>query len=223
MPRSVVIGATGAIGAALARGLERDRHAVLRLGRRTTPVLDLLDEASIATAAESAGDGLDLVIDATGVLHGDGMMPEKSLRQLDPAHLARQFAVNATGPALLMKHFLPRLASDRRAVFATLSARVGSIADNTLGGWYGYRAAKAALNQLVRTAAIELARTNQAAICVALHPGTVATPLSAPFAKSGLTLHTPDEAAANLLAVIDRLTRDQTGTLIDQNGLTIPP
>ena len=195
---------------------------VIRLGRSTNPALDLLDEAGIAAAAAFCGPGLTLVIDATGFLHDGQVQPEKSLRQLDPAHLARSFALNATGPALLMKHFLPLLARDERAVFATLSARVGSIADNRLGGWYAYRASKAALNQLVRTAAIELARTRRDAICVALHPGTVDTGLSGPFAKDGLDVQRPAEAAAKLLAVIDGLTPARSGTLIDQDGMTIP-
>jgi NAD(P)-dependent dehydrogenase (short-subunit alcohol dehydrogenase family) len=164
----VVIGASGGIGAALATALENQGRTVLRLGRRTTPPLDLHDQASIATAAAMAGAGLRLVIDATGFLHGQGFTPEKSLRQLDPLHMAHSFAINATGPALLLKHFLPRLARGERAVFATLSARVGSIEDNRLGGWISYRASKAALNQIMRTAAIELGRTHPEAVCVAL-------------------------------------------------------
>ncbi len=218
----VVIGATGGIGAALADALEREGRTVIRLGRRSTPHLDLLDEPSIAAAAAHCGTGLGMVIDATGFLHGDGYMPEKSLRQLDAAHLAHSFAINATGPALLMKHFLPRLARDGRGVFATLSARVGSISDNRLGGWYSYRAAKTALNQLVRTAAIELARTHRHAICVALHPGTVDTSLSRPFAKAGLDVQDAASSAARLLAVIDVLTPAQTGLLFDHNGSQIP-
>ncbi len=218
----VVIGAAGAIGAALTVVLEAGGRPVLRLGRTTQPPLDLLNEASIAAAAEAAGTGLRLVIDATGFLHGDGMLPEKKLSQLDPAQLARSFAINAIGPALLMKHFLPRLDRGERAVFATLSARVGSISDNRVGGWYGYRASKAALNQLVRTAAIELARTHKQAVCVTLHPGTVASGLSDPFAKTGLDVQTPAVAAQRLIDVIDHLTPEQTGLLFDHKGLPIP-
>ena len=192
------------------------------LGRRTVPALDLLDEASIEAAAGSCGDGLRLVIDATGFLHDGQFQPEKSWRQLDPVHLARSFAINATGPALLMKHFLPRLARDGRAVFATLSARVGSISDNRLGGWYAYRASKAALNQLVRTASVELARSRPEAVCVALHPGTVDTGLSGPFAKNGLDVVPAAEAATRLLAVIAGLGSERSGTLVDQNGITVP-
>jgi NAD(P)-dependent dehydrogenase (short-subunit alcohol dehydrogenase family) len=217
----VVVGATGGIGGALANALAQAGQGVVRLGRATDPRLELLDEASIAAAAAFVGPGLRLVIDATGVLHDARSQPEKSWRHLDPAQLAHQFAINAIGPALLMKHFLPLLARNERAVFATLSARVGSISDNHLGGWYGYRASKAALNQLVRTAAIELARTRPLAICVALHPGTVDTDLSRPFAKAGLAVRTPEEAAERLLGVIAGLTVAQTGLLVDYNGKVI--
>ncbi|WWT17948.1 SDR family oxidoreductase [Pararoseomonas sp. SCSIO 73927] len=182
-----------------------------------------MDEASIAAAAEAAGTGLTLVIDATGFLHDARHRPEKAIREIDPAHMAFSFAVNATGPALLMKHFLPRLARDRRAVFATLSARVGSISDNRLGGWVSYRAAKAALNQVVRTASVELARTHRQAVLVALHPGTVETGLSAPFSRAGLEVQEPSAAAARLLSVIDGLAPDRTGLLIDHRGETIAP
>jgi NAD(P)-dependent dehydrogenase (short-subunit alcohol dehydrogenase family) len=220
--RAVVVGAQGGIGAALADALEARGEAVLRLGRGTAPALDLLDEASIAAGAEAAGTGLGLVLDATGFLHDARFRPEKALREIDPAHMAHAFAVNATGPALLMKHFLPRLAADRRAVFATLSARVGSIADNRLGGWYAYRASKAALNQLVRTAAVELARRHKQAVCVALHPGTVDTGLSQPFAKGGLDVQDAAAAAARLLAVVDALTPGQSGGFLDHMGAPIP-
>ena len=219
---AVVIGATGGIGAALSDALERGSDPVMRLGRRTEPRLDLLEEASIAAAAARIGPGLALVIDATGFLHDERYQPEKSLRQIDPTHMALSFAINATGPALLMKHFLPLLARDRRAVFATLSARVGSISHNRLGGWYSYRAAKAALNQIVRSAAIELARTHRLAICVALHPGTVNTGLSGPFAKAGLEVQTPHQAAERLVGVIDALTPSKTGLLLDHQGAQIP-
>jgi NAD(P)-dependent dehydrogenase (short-subunit alcohol dehydrogenase family) len=217
----VVIGAGGGIGAALAEALDAAGRPALRLGRQTTPRLDLLEEASIEACAGAAGTGLDLVIDATGFLHNERFQPEKSWRQLNAAGLAYNFAINTIGPALLMKHFLPRLARDRRALFATLSARVGSIGDNRLGGWYGYRAAKAALNQMVRTAAIELARTHRHAICVALHPGTVDTPLSRPFAKAGLDVRPPAVAAGQLIAVLDGLTPAQSGLFFDYQGKQI--
>lgn len=230
---AVVVGASGGLGAGLADALAalapRGAEQVLCLGRRSDPALDLLDEASIAQAAswvrgqsEAAGQPVRLVIDATGWLHGGGWTPEKTWRQLDAAHMAHAFAVNAIGPALLMKHFLPLLPRQGRAAFATLSAKVGSIGDNQLGGWYSYRAAKAALNQLVRTAAIELARTHPQAVFVALHPGTVDTALSAPFARTGLTVRPPAEAAERLLGVLAGLTPARSGRLIDHTGADLP-
>ncbi len=237
---ALVIGARGGVGAALCTRLRSQSHfhRVLTAGRRSTAAgstcadvdldIDITDEPRIAAAAASIGQLIDpdlplrLVIDATGFLHGSGHEPEKSWRQLDAAHMAHAFAINAIGPALLMKHFLPLLPRSGKAVFATLSAKVGSIGDNRLGGWYSYRASKAALNQLVHTAAIELARQKPQAICVALHPGTVDTPLSSGFAKSGLEVQTPDEAAARLLAVIDRLCAKDTGGFFHHHGEPLP-
>lgn len=223
---AVVVGASGGIGAALARSLERSGrfNGVIGLGRNSPPGIDLLDEATIERAAASlAGAGeIRLVIAATGFLHGEGQAPEKSWSELDPQALAHAFAINATGPALLMKHLLPLLPRTGKAVFAALSARVGSIGDNRLGGWYAYRASKAALNQLVRTAAVELRRRRPEALCVALHPGTVDTRLSAPFRKSGVELQAPEAAAARLLTVIDGLQAAQTGQAFDHNGAVIP-
>lgn len=223
---AVVVGA-GGVGAALLAGLRASGRfsAVVALGRHQHPALDLTDENSIAAAAariEASATPLRLVIDATGFLHGQGFEPEKSLRQLDPAHLAHAFAINAIGPAMLLKHFTPLLAPEGKAVFATLSARVGSIGDNRLGGWYSYRASKAALNQLVRTCAIEIKRRRPDTIVVALHPGTVATPLSAPFAKSGLAVRAPEIAANELLAVIERLEPQDSGEFFDHKGVPIP-
>ena len=222
---AVVVGG-GGVGAAVVAVLREagDYDEVLALGRRGSPALDLLDEASIAAAAAAvrARGVPTLVFDATGFLHGGGMEPEKSWRELDPAHLAHAFAINAIGPALLMKHFLPLLPCERRAVFATLSARVGSIGDNRLGGWYAYRASKAALNQLVRTAAVELRRSRPQAICVALHPGTVDTGLSAPFAKSGLQVQPPALAAQRLLTVLAGLKAEDSGEFFDYRGERLP-
>ena len=223
---AVVFGASGGIGGALVqaiRATERFEH-VVALSRSTSPSIDLLDEASLERAAAFAADlgELRLVIGATGFLYDDRQGPEKSWRELDAVNLARSFALNAIGPALIMKHLLPRLARPGKAVFATLSARVGSIGDNRLGGWYSYRASKAALNQLVRTAAVELARRSPDALCIALHPGTVATALSAPFAATGLEVHLPAAAARHLLAVIDELTADANGGFFDWRGQPVP-
>ena len=223
---AVVVGAGGGIGAALLDRLRTEGAfaRVIALGRHTAPPIDLLDETSIAAAAAeiAAAGELRLVIDATGFLHDETRRPEKSWRELDPAALAHAFAVNAIGPALLMKHLLPLLPREGRAVFATLSARVGSIGDNRLGGWYGYRASKAALNQLLRTAAVELARKRPEALCVALHPGTVATGLSAPFAGTGRDIQSPAAAAARLLAVLGALGPGQSGGFFDHHGKPVP-
>jgi len=224
---AIVVGSSGGIGSALHGRLSAQSRfsAVLGLGRGSSPPLDLTDEASIAAAARHAGAlGADvrLVIDASGILQGEGLTPEKSWRDLDIAQMTRAFAVNAIGPALLMKHFLPLLPRQGRSVFATLSARVGSIGDNRLGGWYSYRASKAALNQFMRTAAIELGRRQPAALCVALHPGTVATSLSAPFVKAGLDVQTPEQAAERLLDTIEHLPPGSSGGFFDHRGNPVP-
>jgi len=196
----------------------------LGFSRSGFPALDLRDESTIAScAAHAARLGVPrLILDATGVLHSDGLQPEKSLRQLNATQMAEAFAINAIGPALLMKHFLPLLPRNEKSVFATLSARVGSIGDNRLGGWFSYRASKAALNQIVRTAAVELGRSHREAICVALHPGTVDTPLTLPLRKAGLDVQSPDSAAERLLAVIDKLGPEHSGGFFDHRGSTVP-
>ncbi|MDP1780976.1 MAG: SDR family NAD(P)-dependent oxidoreductase, partial [Hydrogenophaga sp.] len=148
--------------------------------------------------------------------------PERSWQHLNADALQHNFLINAVGPALVMRHFLPLLPKQGRSVAAFLSARVGSIGDNALGGWYAYRASKAALNQLVHTSAIELARRNKEALCVALHPGTVDTGLSQPFAKTGLQVRPAMEAASDLLAVIDALPAGSSGQFFDHKGLSIP-
>lgn len=223
---AIVFGASGGIGAALLEQLRASGEfdTVIGFSRHGTPAVDLTDESSMAGAVQhAAGLGeIRLAINATGFLHSAQRGPEKSWRELDASYLAHAFAVNAIGPALLMKHLLPRLPRTGRAVFATLSARVGSIGDNRLGGWYGYRASKAALNQLVHTAAIELRRQSREAICVALHPGTVETPLSAPFARDGLEVQAPALAAQRLLQVIAGLGPEHSGGFFDHRGDVVP-
>lgn len=225
--QAVVIGSSGGIGHALMDNL-RSGGAFSRVtgfSRSGNPALDILCEKSIAqAAARIAGrnEPLRLLIVASGFLHGEGMQPEKSFRDLDAAALAHGMAVNAIGPAMVMKHFLPHFPRQGQAIFAVLSARVGSISDNRLGGWYGYRASKAALNQFVRTGAVELARRSRDAICIAVHPGTVDTALSHPFAKKGLKVRTPDEAAANILDVIGRLDPSDSGGFFSWDGSEIP-
>jgi NAD(P)-dependent dehydrogenase (short-subunit alcohol dehydrogenase family) len=217
---AVVIGASGGIGAALVEAL-RDEEVPVRGFAR--PEFDILDEASIAAAVAKAGSP-SLVIVATGLLHEGERGPEKSLRDLDSAWLARQYAVNAIGPALVAKHFLPIMpGKGARSVFAVLSARVGSITDNRLGGWYGYRASKAALNQLVRTLAIEDKRRNDRGIVVALHPGTVDTKLSKPFQSAGRDLFQPGRAAVQLLDVLDGLKVTDSGRHFAWDGTEIAP
>lgn len=220
---AVVIGASGGIGAALLDGLRAQGRfrAVIGLSR---PDLDLTDGASIVRAADHvAGIGTPaLILAATGMLHGPGVQPEKTIRALDGDAMATAFAINAIGPALILRHFLPLMPRDRRTVFAALSARVGSIADNRLGGWYSYRASKAALNQIIRTAAVELRRSHPQAICVAFHPGTVATRLSDGFAKTGLQVQQPADAASDLLDSIDRLDASHSGAFLDRFGNPIP-
>ncbi len=223
---AVVFGSSGGIGSALVAALSRNPRYIAVLGySRSGPLtFDLTDEASIAAAATriaQSGHPLRTVIDATGALTAEGCIAEKSWRQLDPETMARAFQINTIGPALLMKHVLPVLPREGKSVFATLSARVGSIGDNQLGGWYSYRASKAALNQIVRTAAVELRRNNPAAICAALHPGTVDTPFTKPFAKTGLEVQAPEAAAGKILQVIDTLEASDTGTFIDQHGKKI--
>lgn len=224
---AIVIGVSGTIGKAVSEHLSAMGvfEAVIGLSRSGSDPLDLLSEDSIAHSAEQiakSGKALRLIFDATGFLHGDGVNPEKTWRDLNPLAMAHAFAINAIGPALLMKHFLPRLPRRGRSVFATLSAKVGSIGDNKLGGWYSYRASKAALNQLVRTASIELARTHPDAICVALHPGTVASRLSDPFRKDGLDVVSPDEAAARLVNVVSSLDVSASGQFLDYRGCPLP-
>jgi NAD(P)-dependent dehydrogenase (short-subunit alcohol dehydrogenase family) len=229
---AVVIGSTGGIGAAVLTQLHANSQAAhpvfakaVGLSRSTVPALDLLDEGSIHACAQhiaSLALPVRLVVDATGALHGHGLQPEKSWQQVNTAQMAQAFAVNAIGPALLMKHFLPLLPKSGKAVFASLSAKVGSIGDNRLGGWYSYRASKAALNQLVHTAAIELRRRAPEAICVVMHPGTVATDLSSPFAKTGLDVQTPAESANRMLRVIDGMTAKDSGGFFNHDGSELP-
>jgi NAD(P)-dependent dehydrogenase (short-subunit alcohol dehydrogenase family) len=227
-PRNaVVIGASGGIGAALVTAFREEDVPVRGFARSFTGAdhLDLTDEASIAAAATSLDGAPDLVFVATGLLHDRDHGPEKSASALDADWLARQYAINAIGPALVAKHFLPRLPKTGRCVFAVLSARVGSISDNKLGGWYGYRAAKAALNQFVRSLAIEERRRNDRAIVVALHPGTVDTGLSRPFQANVRAdqLFTPGRAAAQLLDVIEGLKAPDSGKLFGWDGAEISP
>lgn len=222
---AVVIGASGGIGAAVTACLRASgRFEVVHALSRATG-LDLEAEATIAAAATRVADGPapTLVFVATGVLH-HGQTPERSYRAMTADHLLRDYRVNAVGPALIAKHLTPLFPRDRRAVFAALSARVGSIGDNRLGGWHAYRASKAALNMILRNLAVELGRSHPQTVVAGLHPGTVQTDLSAPFQKGvpAERLFTPDFSAERLLAVIDGLGPADSGGVFAWDGARIP-
>jgi NAD(P)-dependent dehydrogenase (short-subunit alcohol dehydrogenase family) len=222
--RALVIGASGAIGHALLAQLQTDPRcaAVVGISRQSSPGLDLLDEASIQACAQAlAAQGpFHLVLDATGALTLHARGPEKRLDELDAPHLLASLHLNAVGPGLLLKHFGPLLGSGQRVIWGKLSARVGSIEDNRKGGWYGYRASKAALNMLLQTAAIEIARRRPLAVVAALQPGTVQSALSQPFV--GQQALAPSLAAQRLLAVLDHLPAQGRAHFVDHQGQPIP-
>jgi len=235
--RACIVGSTGGIGAALVDALTDSEQveAVYALSRtgaaHPSPkvhslTFDFLDETSIVAAAETLREvgAFDLIIVATGLLQGDGVAPEKNMRALDLDAMRKSFEVNTFGPALTAKHFLPLLRRDTKSVFATLSARVGSISDNRLGGWYAYRASKAALNMMLKTLSIEVARRFKNQIIIGLHPGTVDTDLSKPFQSQvpDGKLFTPDFSAAKLLSVVDQVSASDTGQLFAWDGEIIP-
>ena len=223
--RALVIGHTGAIGSALLHHLQADPRCALALGvgRRSDPAIDLTDEASVARAAAQlrAQGPFHCIVHAAGVLHTPQFQPEKRLAQLNYAQLEATFRANTFGPALVLAHFAPLLARHERSVLAVLSAKVGSIGDNRLGGWYSYRASKAALNMLLKTAAIEVARSHPRATLVALHPGTVDSALSAPFNGAAIG-RSPMDAAADLLRVLDSLRPEDTGSFYAYSGERLP-
>jgi NAD(P)-dependent dehydrogenase (short-subunit alcohol dehydrogenase family) len=235
--RVVVIGASGGIGRALTDMLATDPrvaslHAFSRIPQTGSPdrvkagQMDITDESSIAAAAEvaAASGPVDLLIVASGILHREpDIQPEKSLRELDPGALMTAFSINAVGPAMIAKHFLQHMRRDHKTVFAALSARVGSISDNRLGGWASYRASKAALNMLLKTISIEQARRSPRSVIAGLHPGTVATNLSSPFTSRVPEgqLFTPGKSAEHLLRVINTLEPADSGGLFAWDGKRI--
>jgi NAD(P)-dependent dehydrogenase (short-subunit alcohol dehydrogenase family) len=220
--RCAVFGASGGIGSEVCRQLAADGHKVWAFSRAGQPSIDCTVEQDVARAVELVEGDLDMVVVASGFLHDEQFVPEKTLRRLEPEHLLHSFIVNAMGPALVIKHFAPRLAKDRKAVLMVISAKVGSIEDNRAGGWFSYRASKAALNQIIKTTAIEMARTHPWAVCLSFHPGTVDTGLSRPFRRNGLVLKSPSEAARDLLAVAEMAAPAQSGRLLDYAGSVIP-
>lgn len=216
--RALVIGASGGIGAAVADVLAKRGAEVTRLSRRAGG-LDLTDEASIADTIGTLEHPFDLVFVATGALTSTRAAPEKSLADLGADELIAQVRLNALGPALVLKHLKPHIPRRERFVFAALSARVGSIGDNGLGGWYSYRTSKAALNSLLHGAAVELGRTHRQAIVACLHPGTVATDFTEGYDRDKIG---PEDAAASLIDVTEGLTPAQSGGFFDYAGRSIP-
>lgn len=221
---ALVLGASGAIGAAFVDLLSAMPRcaSVCGLHRHSTPRLDFTDENSIAEAARELATKprYHLIINAAGMLHDGNLMPEKRLADLNYQQMQAIFQTNTMGPALVMRHFLPLLDGER-AIMAMLSAKVGSIGDNQLGGWYSYRASKAALNMLVKTAAIELARNQKHSVLVALHPGTVNSRLSRPF-RGELIGRPAHDAASDMLTVLDTLRPSDSGTFLAYDGTRLP-
>ncbi|SHG90870.1 SDR family NAD(P)-dependent oxidoreductase [Marivita hallyeonensis] len=220
MENALIIGSSGGIGSAMSAALAERGVTVTGLSR-SEHGLDVTDEASVASHLGALEGPFDLIFVASGALEINGAEPEKTLRHVTADAMLDQFKLNTIGPSLVLKHSLKHLPRKGRSVFAALSARVGSIGDNRLGGWYSYRTSKAALNQMIHGAAIEIARTHKDTICVALHPGTVATKFTEKYADQHPTVP-PDEAAANLLSVINELTVDNSGGFFDWQGKEVP-
>ena len=221
---AIVFGGTGGIGSALVDELHGQNcfDRVFIFSRQTVPAIHFPDEQGIIDAVKlaQAGPPIRLCIIATGFLHTPEIGPEKALRDLNADQMMQAFSVNTIGPALILKHVIPALPREGKSVVAALSARVGSIGDNALGGWYSYCASKAALNQIIRTASIELRRRAKDALCLALHPGTVATGLSAPF--NAPAARSPAQAARDLLQVMGQKNAADSGGFFDSNGQTVP-
>jgi NAD(P)-dependent dehydrogenase (short-subunit alcohol dehydrogenase family) len=222
--RALVIGASGGIGAAFVQALRNNPQCaeVIALHRQSTPAIDFDQEDSVAAAAAELGPSgkFHLIINAAGVLHAPDFMPEKKLADLNYSQLMDTFRTNTFGPALVLRHFAPLL-DTQRSVLAVLSAKVGSIEDNRLGGWYSYRASKAALNMLLKTASIEVKRNNTAAVLVSIHPGTVNSRLSQPFRGAQIGRDAA-VAAQEMLHLIDGLTPAQTGGFYAYDAQPLP-
>lgn len=220
MKRALVIGASGGIGSAVSAELSNKGYDVTGLSRRGDG-FDITSEASIEAALDPLEGPFDVIFVATGALEPGGHAPEKAVREVTAEAMESAFRVNAVGPMLVLKHSLRLLPKDRPSVFAALSARVGSIGDNGIGGWHSYRASKTALNQFIHGAAIEMKRTHKQAAAVCLHPGTVETDFTAKYAGRHKTVPAT-EAAANLVRVIEGITPAQSGRFFDYAGQKIP-
>ena len=235
----IVFGSTGAIGKSVIENISRrypntlihacsSKQKSLKISNIKEYQVDYMDEQSLAFTKEqitSTSKTLDLIFVAIGMLHNKDIMPEKAIKDLSAENFLALYQANTIVPALIAKHFLPLLNRENRAIFATLSARVGSISDNQLGGWYAYRCAKAALNMLIKNLSIETSRRCPESVVIGLHPGTVKTPLSAPFQKHvpSNRLFEPEFAAEALMDIIETVQPADTGKCIAWDGKEIMP
>lgn len=237
MANIAIFGASGGLGNAFVNQFATDPSNIIHAFSRTPAPstntnirphpIDILDEGSIAQGAaiiSQTAQSLDLILIASGQLHHDGIGPEKSLRELRFDKFEQIFRINTFTPALIAKHFIPLLPKNGRSIFAALSARVSSIEDNQLGGWYSYRASKTALNMILKNIAIETSRTKKDAIILGLHPGTVDTNLSKPFQNNvpSHQLFTPEQSVQKLIDVLNKASTSQSGCLLDWKGEVIP-
>lgn len=235
--RVIIVGSTGGIGSAFINTLAatdqvEQIYALSRQGQsHPSPKIanltfDFTNESSIEAAAEALRETgpFDLCIIATGLLQGEGITPEKNMRAMSLEAFQKSFMINTFGPAVTAKYFLPLMRRDKKAVFLALSARVGSISDNRIGGWYAYRASKAALNMIIKTLSIEFGRRFKETVIIGLHPGTVDTDLSKPFQRNVTEgkLFTPEYSVSKLLAVIDQVTPKDSGSLFAWDGKPVP-
>jgi len=222
---AVVIGNSGSIGSAMEKELsDQGFKNIIGFNRSSNPQLDLLNEQTIAQSAQFIKDKnipVCLVFDATGLLHDENNMPEKTYKNIDSMFMRKNFEINVMGPALIMKYFLPLLDKKEKSIFVTISAKVGSISDNRYGGWYSYRASKAALNQMIKTVSIEMKIKNQNAVCLAIHPGTVESKLSNPFQKNDLTIQSAQESAKNIYKILSISNLKDTGSFYNWDGTKI--
>ena len=231
--RVAIIGASGGIGSTLSRqirGLDRDNtivEIVRNKSKKNQFEMNMLDEHSVAKCAEEIKDkygSFDVILNTTGLLHTKNHSPERTFREIDLDYLQEVFQVNTYIPFLISKYFVPILTKESASIIAFMSARLGSISDNKLGGWYSYRSSKTALNMLIKTLSIELSYSNKNAICIGLHPGTVDTQLSKPFTQKikNKKVFTKEEAGGYLIKTLNNINHNDTGNIIDWHGKTIP-